>query len=120
MNILKNPWHVSLLIFAIWELVIMKIEFLPLLSTIQPNCSSIKLIKIIVILLDLLQLAFLYAVWLLQITYHRDSVIKKIDLFSAGIDIKRNITTENLKLRIKYSFFRNIGLLIFIKKTGAD
>lgn len=29
MKILRNPWHVSLLIFAIWELAIMKIEFLP-------------------------------------------------------------------------------------------
>lgn len=29
MNVLKNPWYVSLIIFAIWELVIMKIEFLP-------------------------------------------------------------------------------------------
>jgi hypothetical protein len=29
MNVLKNPWYVSLLIFAIWELVIMKIEFPP-------------------------------------------------------------------------------------------
>jgi uncharacterized protein len=29
MNVLRNPWHVSLVIFAIWELVIMRIEFLP-------------------------------------------------------------------------------------------
>lgn len=31
MNVLRNPWHVSLVIFAIWELVIMRIEFLPLI-----------------------------------------------------------------------------------------
>ncbi len=29
MNVLRKPWHVSLVIFAIWELVIMKIELLP-------------------------------------------------------------------------------------------
>jgi hypothetical protein len=121
MNVLKNPWYVSPIIFAIWELVIMKIEFLPFIvhHTTQLHLDQID--KNYIDTVRPVAVVFFYMPsGYYKITYHRDSVIKKIDIFSAGIDIKRNIITENLKLRIKSSFFRNIGLLTFIKKTEAD
>ena len=63
MNLLRNPWYSSLLIFLIWEIVIMRVEFLPFIvhhaSFYQLEEKSIEYRRVVAIAFFLGVITFL-------------------------------------------------------------